>query len=142
MKTRYSNLNVNIVADGDNYNVQIKNTDKLKNVEVALHGSQTNINVNINGKGCLLAQVVYNFNLKELANSEAFKLRVDMNPVSTIDKCSIAIVTPCISYIGHDLRSNMAVLEVAMPSGYEADIETLYKLLDESNVTSEFYFFK
>lgn len=126
-----------ITADADNYKVQIKSSNKLKNKEIDLHGYPTNINVHVNGKGCLLAQVLYSFNLNEMANSEAFKLIVDMDPVSTIDKCSIAIVTPCISYVGRDLRSNMAVLEVTMPSGYEADTETLYKLLDQSNVTSK-----
>lgn len=135
IKNKNTNLDVEIKAGADTYNVLILSEDKLKNKDVLLHGVPTKIDIKINGTGCLLTQALYGFNLKHMTYSEAFKLGVDVNPVSTIDKCSIAIISPCISYTGTDLHSNMAVLEVTMPSGYEADTESLYKIVDEPNTS-------
>lgn len=69
---------------------------------------------------------------------------MEVASVSTVDKCSIATISPCISYTGLDLQSNMAVLEVTMPSGYEADRASLFKLTDESDTSEKhvFHFLK
>lgn len=136
VKSKSASVNVEITADGDIYAVQVQSTDKLSNKELNFDGGvPKNVKVSVKGKGCILAQVLSTFHLEHLMNSEAFKLGVDVNPVSTIDKCSIAILSPCISYSGSDLHSNMAVLEVTMPSGYEADSETLHKLVEESHTS-------
>lgn len=61
--------------------------------------------------------------------------------MSTVAKCSIATVTPCVSYSGPDIHSNMAVLDVTLPSGYIADRASLYKLTEAGEESSEFEVF-
>lgn len=80
-------------------------------------------------------QALTKYNLNYVSSSNAFKLAVDIEPVSMTDQCSVATVSPCISYAGPGPHSNMAILEVAMPSGYEPDRASLF-LLAEQNSTS------
>lgn len=75
-----------------------------------------------------------------IPKSESFQLAVDVSPVSTIDKCSIVSLTPCLAYTGPDDISNMAVMEVSLPTGYEADRASLYRLVETDNPTGAYYF--
>lgn len=80
-------------------------------------------------------QAILSYHVYRLPQSQAFTLAVDVAPVSTADKCSVANLNPCISYSGPDTSSNMAVLELSLPSGYEPDRASLYRLVDESKST-------
>lgn len=78
---------------------------------------------------------VYNFD-----SSAAFRLAIDVEPVSTIDKCSVAIISPCVAYTGPG-HSNMAVLEITMPSGYEPDRDALFELANKDNTSKVYLIF-
>lgn len=75
------------------------------------------------------------YNVHHIVNSQAFKLGIEVDSVSTVDKCSVATISPCVSYTGPGMHSNMAILEVTMPSGYEPDRASLFKLTDEEETS-------
>lgn len=133
VRTKDANLRVNITADNEEYEVTINAKDRLKTKQQIIKELPNNVDVMIEGKGCVLVQAHVHYNLDHVTSSEAFKLAVDVDPVSTTDQCSVAMVSPCISYTGPGLHSNMAILEVTMPSGYEPDRASLFKLVEESN---------
>lgn len=77
-------------------------------------------------------QSTLRYNMPQIISSEALKLAVGVSPVSTIDKCTMAEISPCISYVTPDKYINMAVLEVTLPSGYKADRTSLHNLVKSS----------
>ncbi|KAJ8978716.1 hypothetical protein NQ317_015964 [Molorchus minor] len=115
-------------------NLIFKSEDNLKSKKIILDDNTSNIKISVDGEGCVLAQTVHSYYLTDIPKSEAFKLAVDVEPVSTIDKCSITSVSPCLAYMGADGPANMAVMEVMLPSGYQADRASLYRLVDSEKV--------
>lgn len=73
-----------------------------------------------------------------LAQTQAFTLNVDVSPVSTTDRCSVNTINPCVAYTGPDAVSNMAVMQIGLPSGYQPDRASLYQLVDQSNSSISF----
>ncbi|KAK9891011.1 hypothetical protein WA026_013344 [Henosepilachna vigintioctopunctata] len=124
------NLDIEINAERQHLNYKIRNEDRLKTKKIALKTVNNEISVRIRGEGCLLVQTVLTYYLKNVPRSESFKVALEVSPVSTVAKCSIATISPCVSYAGPDTHSNMAVLDVTLPSGYFADRASLYKLTE------------
>lgn len=137
--TRYSafiksdevNLEIIIDAIDQKQHIRMGATNRLKSKKISLKNPNNHVNLRIEGHGCILAQGVLSYYIKDLPLSDAFKLDMEIMPVSNIDQCSIASLTPCFAYKGPDLQTNMAILEVDLPSGYEADRISLYKLINE-----------
>ncbi|XP_049817832.1 murinoglobulin-2-like isoform X2 [Aethina tumida] len=123
-------LKIKVSAKNQHYKFSIQSEEKIKSKRVPLRATDNEILVEISGKGCILAQVVSSYYLKHAKKSEAFKLHLDIAPVSNVDPCSITSLSPCLAYMGPDTQSNMAVLEVTLPSGYSADRASLYKLVE------------
>ncbi|XP_044745841.1 pregnancy zone protein-like [Coccinella septempunctata] len=130
ISSRKINLDIQVQAERQNLNYQIQDDDRLKTKKITLKATDNEINVRIRGEGCLLVQSVLSYYLRNVPKSESFKIALEVLPVSTVDKCSIATLSPCISYSGPDVHSNMAVLDVTLPSGYIADRASLYKLTE------------
>ncbi|XP_044265167.1 alpha-2-macroglobulin-like isoform X2 [Tribolium madens] len=129
-----TDIKINIVALDSNHNFRITDTDRLKSKKIPLKNPANQVRIEVQGQGCVLVQAITSYNVKELRNGEAFKLDMEVLPVSNIDQCSITTLAPCFKYNGIDQRANMAILEVGLPSGYQADRTSLYKLIDESSV--------
>lgn len=78
------------------------------------------------------------YNVHNLAQTQAFTLNVDVSPVSTADRCSVNTINPCVAYTGPDAVSNMAVLQIGLPSGYQPDRTSLYQLMDQPSSSISF----
>nr|CAH7731883.1 unnamed protein product [Callosobruchus chinensis] len=141
VKSRKLNLNVHVEAGKHKQNFTLRSEDPLKSKAISVHDESTDVNVAVRGEGCVLAQVIHTYYLRHILKSEAFKLAIDVAPVSTIDQCSIASLSPCLAYTGPDGPANMAVMEVNLPSGYQADRASLYSLI-ESESTSKIKMFE
>ncbi|KAF5307210.1 hypothetical protein FQR65_LT00726 [Abscondita terminalis] len=127
-----TDLQIYIAIGKKEYELNINAKDRLKTKEHNIKDLPNNLNITIEGKGCVLIQYLMEYNVYQITNSEAFKLAIDADPISNIDKCAIARVSTCISYVGPGLQSNMAILQVSMPSGYEPDRASLFKLVDDN----------
>jgi CD109 antigen len=141
--TRYSyfvnskkiNMNITISAVEQKHTYEMNNDDRLKSKKIILKRADNSVKIKVKGDGCILAQTDVAYFVKHIHSNEAFKLEMEISPVSNVDKCSITTLSPCFTYNGPDLQSNMAILEVSLPSGYEADRASLYKLLEEDTTT-------
>ncbi|KAJ8911706.1 hypothetical protein NQ315_013168, partial [Exocentrus adspersus] len=139
----FKKLDLQITANVNNETkiVKLKREDKIKSKQFPLNNNNTDVKILVTGQGCVLAQVIHSYYLKHVPKSETFKLAVDVAPVSTADQCSITSISPCLAYTGPDAPSNMAVMEIGLPSGYEADRASLYSLI-ESESTSKVKMFE
>ncbi|KAK5647506.1 hypothetical protein RI129_002398 [Pyrocoelia pectoralis] len=129
-----TDLHVNLTLGQKEYEIIINSKDRLKTKEQVVKELPNKVNIAIEGKGCVLIQSHLEYNLDSVANSEAFKLAVDVDSVSSTDQCSVAVVSTCVSYVGNGLHSNMAILEITMPSGYEPDRASLFQLVEENQL--------
>ncbi|KAF5301333.1 hypothetical protein FQA39_LY10731 [Lamprigera yunnana] len=127
-----TDLHVNLTVGKKEYQMSINANDRLKTKEQNIKQLPNDVFILIEGKGCVLIQSLLEYNMHQPTNSEAFKLAVEVDPISNIDECAIAIISTCVSYLGPGLHSNMAILEITMPSGYEPDRASLYKLVQEN----------
>ncbi|CAH0550920.1 unnamed protein product [Brassicogethes aeneus] len=129
------NAQVQVYTNKKDFKFLIRKEDKMKSKRILLGETNDNIQINVTGDGCILAQLILSHYIKTIKKSDAFKLDLDIAPVSTTDPCSITSFSPCVAYTGPDTQSNMAVLEVSLPSGYTADRSSLYKLVDVQGET-------
>lgn len=78
--------------------------------------------------------------MPQMISNEALKLAISTNSVSTVDKCAVAQISSCFSYIIPNRKINMAVLELFLPSGYKANRASLFKLTEHFSETRKKYF--
>lgn len=131
LNNQHLNVKVDIKAFNQLIEETITDKEKIKTKQITLKHTTNKVNVQVEGQGCVLIQSVLNYYVKQIPRSEAFRLSMNVESVSTIDKCSIASLIPCVAYTGPDIASNMAVLEINLPSGYQADRASLYKLVEQ-----------
>ncbi|XP_066457408.1 alpha-2-macroglobulin-like [Eleutherodactylus coqui] len=88
-----------------------------------------NYSVTVNGNGCVLVQTTVDFNIPVNDEDSAFRLSVHTPPESCVD--GVATTFPVfmnVSYNGLRNQSNMALLQVALPSGYTIQHQSLVQL--------------
>ncbi|KAJ6642136.1 CD109 antigen [Pseudolycoriella hygida] len=95
------------------------NLQVLQSVE--LPDKTKSVKLTCTGSGTALAQLSYQFNLNTIESSPRFDLKVDIDPKSND---FLLMLNICTSYIpiGDDNKSNMAIVEVELPSGFTADL--------------------
>lgn len=59
------------------------------------------------------------------------QLKIGMKPLNQNAKCYLIELKPCVSYTGLG-EINMAIVEIAMPSGYAPDQASLYELISSN----------
>jgi len=78
------------------------------------------------GHGCVIAQCSVKYNIPEAKPSVAFNLKTSSWPLDEPARCKVSQLQMCISYAMGE--SNMAVVEVDMPSGYKPELLSLDEL--------------
>ncbi|GJQ65969.1 hypothetical protein Trydic_g4064 [Trypoxylus dichotomus] len=132
INTGQPQMNITVSSQSETKSITVLKEDRMKMTQIDLDEVPTKVKISVDGKGCVLTQAVITYNSFNFNSTQAFRLAVDVEPVSEIDKCSVAIISPCVAYTGPG-HSNMAVLEVAMPSGYEPDRDSLFELANKDN---------
>lgn len=79
------------------------------------------------GKGSTLVQVSYRYNVDKKDESPRFTIKPEVKDSSTSELIELSV---CTSFIpqGDEKTSNMAVMEVSLPSGYIADQDNLNEI--------------
>ncbi|KAJ8938252.1 hypothetical protein NQ318_001785, partial [Aromia moschata] len=135
VRSRNLNITINVESKKQKQRVTFEEGDRMKSERIPLENGTDEVKIIVDGEGCTLVQIVHSYYLMQIPKSEAFKLAVDVEPVSNIDQCSIRSVSPCLAYVGPDGPANMAVMEVTLPSGYQADRASLYSLVDSESTS-------
>lgn len=73
-----------------------------------------------------------------LTETPAFAVTVEQQTNSNKQRCAEAILKACAAYNTPDVESNMVVMEIGVPSGYQADEESLLNVLSQDSNHSMF----
>lgn len=93
------------------------------------------VDVMAKGKGSCLLQISYRFNLNSKDDEPSFTVK----PSVKERKGDLLILNVIVNYIGEE--SNMAVLEVSLPSGYIADKDAFEKILSVERIKVSYLFY-
>ncbi|MPC08389.1 CD109 antigen [Portunus trituberculatus] len=126
-----SRVNLRLIygARGKNLQVNSGNTMLLQRVE--LPSDTERIELSASGTGVAVVQVTYHYNLKVTGPKPAFSLDPQLD-FSMSDTNRLRL-TSCIGYTGGN-NSNMAVMDVSLPSGYIVDNDLIPGLYDYEGV--------
>ncbi|XP_037047883.1 CD109 antigen-like [Bradysia coprophila] len=127
------------VAIGVSYNngrestININKANSLVLHTIEIPSGVRSINVQATGSGSALCQLSYRYNLNETGAWPRFVLDPKVNRSSNSDHLHLTV---CASFIpsGDVTESNMAVMEVSLPSGVVADLETIPSLQSSRGV--------
>ncbi|KAF0290469.1 Murinoglobulin-2 [Amphibalanus amphitrite] len=113
---------------------QVTASNRLLHQQAELRPLQlpTTVSVTAAGSGCIMAQTVLRYSLKETKAKQAFQIKHDIRPAQT-GLCQTFILQICASYTTADAASNMAIIEIEMLSGFVA-IDYVLQELVRSNV--------
>ncbi|XP_048731535.2 CD109 antigen-like [Ostrea edulis] len=116
--------NVKVTVNTDNvsqaFNINERNKMVLQKFQPV--GIPRVVNVTASGQGLALVQVAVNYNIKEQIERPAFVISV-ASLTETMESISTRICTRYNS--SNDVHSGMAILEYGVPSGFEADLESI-----------------
>lgn len=124
------NNNVQVVAKY-NENLETRMNVNSENVMIfqqyLLPSSVRKVDIEASGHGVAVVSVSYKYNMNVTGAWPRFTLDPQVNKNSNQDYLHLSV---CTSFIpsGADNSSNMAVMEVAFPSGFTADMDTLPSL--------------
>ncbi|KAH8333630.1 hypothetical protein KR059_001594, partial [Drosophila kikkawai] len=105
-------------------NVNAGNSLALQSVE--LPNNLKNLSISATGRGMALAQVSYKYNTNVTSAWPRFVLDPTVNRNSHADYLHLSACASFVSVVGEEeQRSNMAVMEVSLPSGFVVDRDTL-----------------
>lgn len=123
-----TNLVVTVDGDGLEHAFLIDDSNKLLQQMVRIPSFPNSVILSMEGEGCALAQAVLRYNVPEPSPSEAFELEVETDTAPD-SKCVTKRIKTCASYQRPDLKSNMAVIEVNLVSGYIPDKADLKRIV-------------
>ncbi|KAM8717184.1 hypothetical protein ACLKA7_003967 [Drosophila subpalustris] len=104
-------------------NVNAENSLALQSVE--LPNNIKNVSVSATGRGMALAQISYRYNTNVTSAWPRFVLDPTVNRNSHADYLHLSACASFVSVPGDAERSNMAVMEIHLPSGFVVDTDTL-----------------
>ncbi|XP_069836044.1 ovostatin-like [Dendropsophus ebraccatus] len=85
--------------------------------------------ITVSGNGCVLVQTSVYFNIPVNEEDSAFLLTVDVPSESCVDGVARTLpVSMNVSYNGPRNESNMALIDLALPSGYSMEYQSLVEL--------------
>jgi len=108
----------------------ITGSNALVNQQIRLPDNITWVQLQATGSGAAVVQISWQYNLLVSAEQPAFYLSPILDKTSNINYLQLSI---CTFYKAGD-SSNMAVMEVELPSGYVADVEALPGLTRHKDV--------
>ncbi|KAL7648960.1 UNVERIFIED_CONTAM: hypothetical protein RMT77_000895 [Armadillidium vulgare] len=106
----------------------VNEQNKLLQQSVPFPVVPTSITFDIVGQGCVLLQSVLRYNVPQAEGSETFSLKVTTK--TEPDKgCKTKRIEVCSSYLLPDKKSNMAIIEIDLVSGYIPEKANLKQII-------------
>lgn len=123
-------VNIQIIygARGKNLQINRDNTMLLQRIEIP--SDTDSIKVSASGSGVAVMQVTYHYNVHVTAPKPSFSLDPQLDTTTDANRLRL---TSCLGYTGGN-NSNMAVMDVSLPSGYIIDNDLIPGLYDYTNV--------
>lgn len=121
-----TDIAIKIKADGLDQPLAVTDADKMVLKQIPLPKLPTDVEVTTSGAGCVLLQGVLRYNTHAIEDSHAFGLDIHID--TTQYSCTEQKLKVCTWYKLDSENTNMAILEIEMPTGYEPSELTLQSL--------------
>ncbi|XP_076068974.1 alpha-2-macroglobulin-like protein 1 [Oratosquilla oratoria] len=131
------NLTVTFGAENLRHSFNINEKNKILQQFAMLPTLPTDVTLEMTGQGCALLQAVLRYNVPTPDPADAFSLSVETRTVAD-KKCVTKEITACASYLLSDEKSNMAILEVKLVSGYVPVKDDLKEVVRSSALFKRF----
>jgi CD109 antigen len=120
-------------TDDETTNVQVNSANALIVQKFELPSNARDFEIVADGQGLSILQISYRYNIDNSGANPRFKIKPTVNPKSTKSFLSLTV---CTSFIADKTasKSNMAVLEVSLPSGFTSDSESAQQLMNNPSV--------
>ncbi len=115
-----TDLAVSIEYDGRESNINVNKKNSLVLQKQEIPSTIKTINLKALGQGLVLAQISYKFNVHKSEAREWFDIQHTLQNNSDVDKMAVKVCTKFLPGSGEKV-SNMAVMEVQLPSGFSYD---------------------
>ena len=132
------NMDIYLVDDNDiSHPVHIGHENQFVPKSIDLPSNTTSVSIMANGTGIAALDIWWKFNLRTEKISKNFEVKVEVDSNSSEQAI---MLKACTSFIpdANQTVSEIAVMEVALPSGFEFN-EQSKKLLEEAGLTVKFY---
>jgi len=129
-------MNVNLNVGNETINMKVNSSNALTKRHFDIDSNVRQMSVYANGTGLAMFEISHQYytKLEEFTNS----FTIDITPKIDATKKDVLHLEICVNYNPNDdtTQSNMAVMEIALPSGYVYDPETaeLLKSIDAIKV--------
>lgn len=130
LSTSDPQVNIQLIYGPRGKNLQINRDNTMLLQRMELPGDTESIKLTATGSGVAVIQVTYFYNVRVTSPKPAFSLDPQLD--ATSDKNRLRL-TSCLGYIGGN-SSNMAVMDVSLPSGYIVDNDLIPGLYDYTGV--------
>ncbi|GAB6025510.1 C3 and PZP-like, alpha-2-macroglobulin domain containing 8 [Chamberlinius hualienensis] len=133
LSTKTADVKILLQSDRLREEIFINQENRLYIHKRNLPTSSKTVKVEITGHGCALIQIVTQYSTKGNHVSSAFFLDITVSPYTHhnyINRENKQTIKVCTKYTNSDGKSNMAMIEIQIISGYEADSSHLNKLIN------------
>ncbi|KAH0819427.1 hypothetical protein GEV33_003364 [Tenebrio molitor] len=129
------NMQVEFTYGEETHNFNVNKNNAMIMQKLQLPKNTRQVNVTAQGRGLALFRVSYQYNMNVTGPWPMFTLDPQVDKNSNKDHLQISICTGFVSRnLSQSPESNMAVMEVSLPSGFTADVDSLPSLEVSQNV--------
>ncbi|KAK7574336.1 hypothetical protein V9T40_011527 [Parthenolecanium corni] len=125
MSPKRVNLIVNVTTDDANHKFTVNEENSMAFQKYEVHPTVRNISISSFGTGFSVIYVSYQYNVNVTGEWPLFNLDPQLTKSSTANHMQLSV---CTSFVGGN-NSNMAVMEVNLPSGFTVDTDAIPSLL-------------
>lgn len=123
VKSEETNLNLALKENEVSHDLALTPDNLLLLQKQKLATLPTQISADITGKGCFMIQTVLRYNVKESPEKNSFTLSAKIEDAKNLNICA--------SYTGTKEKTNMAVIEIELLSGFSAYESSIEALINE-----------
>jgi len=124
-RTSSTELTIDVTHEGGSQRFEVKDKNAVLLQELVLPVTTRWVSVEYSGSGVAMAQLSWGYNVQVTAAWPAFTLDPQVDRTSNTNQLTLSV---CTSYYGGNV-SNMAVMEVEMPTGFAINRDRLPNLL-------------
>ncbi|XP_053958661.1 pregnancy zone protein-like isoform X2 [Anastrepha ludens] len=117
-------MDIEVMAKGGaerTESIKVTEDNGLLLQSVELPQKTLSVDFTAKGKGAALVQIAYQYNVVEKDPKPSFNIQTVIKKDTPVLKLEMEV---CVEYVGEGEASNMALLEVTLPSGFVADVDT------------------
>nr|AEC50086.1 TEP isoform 2 [Pacifastacus leniusculus] len=130
LSTTDPQVNIRLIYGARGKNIQVTRSNIMLLQRVELPSDTEKVEVTASGAGVAVLQVTYYYNVRVTGPKPAFSLDPQLDITTDANRLRL---TTCTGYIAGNM-SNMAVMDVSLPSGYIVDNDLIPGLYDYTGV--------